>query len=314
MSYSFKSLFSLGVGMPFPESLKVKIRKRANIRCCIYHSFGVEVHHIVPEAMEGANTEDNAAPLCPSCHEIYGANPQKRKLIREARDIWYERCEQEYGTNTKLKEISDTLQNLPTKEGIQHLAVRNTRSEPESSETQALSPLTYNRYSFVGEEFINPLIIRELLGWLSDRGEAICSVDLVSANRSNRFPDAFEVNKRDGKIWVEWKSRGRESFVYSYIATSPSGVEIIACYDWGGGSAIFGSVGLFCFGYDRALAEDSDGKISTRERIILKSLGSIALGDRYKGELKYKDGFLEIGPDIGWFNRGHETSRKLPIL
>jgi hypothetical protein len=33
---------------------------------------------------------ENAAPLCPSCHETYGANPTKRKFLREARDLWYE--------------------------------------------------------------------------------------------------------------------------------------------------------------------------------------------------------------------------------
>ena len=300
--------------MSFSEPLKVKIRKRANIRCCMCHSFGVEIHHIIPEKGGGPDTEDNAAPLCPSCHETYGANPQKRKLIREARDNWYERCAEEFTTSTKLKEISETLQNFPTKEDIQHLAVRNTIYGQESSETNILSPLDYNRYSFVREEFIHPLIIRELLGWFSDSTETIASVNLVSANRSNQFAGEFNANERDEKLWIEWKSRGRESFVYTYIATSPSGIEIIECYDWGGGSGIFGSVGLFCIEYDRALAEDSEGKISTRERVILKSLGSIGLGDRYKGEITYEDGFLVIGPDNGWFSRGQETTRKIPIL
>jgi len=53
----------------------------------------VEIHHIVPQAEGGEDTEENAAPLCPWCHEMYGNDSTKRKYIRQARDAWYERCE-----------------------------------------------------------------------------------------------------------------------------------------------------------------------------------------------------------------------------
>jgi len=70
----------------------------------------VEVHHIIPESEGGSDTEENAAPLCPSCHETYGANPQKRKFIREARDIWYEICENKLTPEKKwLDEIKQLL-------------------------------------------------------------------------------------------------------------------------------------------------------------------------------------------------------------
>src|SRR5690606_3352803 len=75
--------------MAFPESLKATLRARAKFRCCLCEALGVELHHIVPQAEGGTDEEENAAPLCPSCHETYGANPVKRKLIREARDHWY---------------------------------------------------------------------------------------------------------------------------------------------------------------------------------------------------------------------------------
>ena len=78
--------------MAFSESVKSKVRKKAHFRCCLCHELGVEVHHIIPQEENGADSEDNAAPLCPSCHGTYGANPKKRKFIREARDLWYEIC------------------------------------------------------------------------------------------------------------------------------------------------------------------------------------------------------------------------------
>jgi hypothetical protein len=79
--------------MAFSESLKAVIRRHADMRCCICHAIGVEIHHIIPQAEGGPDNEDNAAPLCPTCHETYGSNPSKRKFIREARDNWFTTCE-----------------------------------------------------------------------------------------------------------------------------------------------------------------------------------------------------------------------------
>ena len=99
--------------MAFPEALKARIRQRAHLACCLCKSMGVEVHHIIPGDENGPDTEDNAAPLCPSCHEIYGANPQKRKLIREARDLWYEICERRYALDPgRLADIERVLKTI----------------------------------------------------------------------------------------------------------------------------------------------------------------------------------------------------------
>lgn len=78
--------------------------------CCLCKEMGVEVHHIVPQEENGPNTDDNAAPLCPSCHETYGANPQKRKFIREARELWYEICAKRFASDPeRLDEIKRLL-------------------------------------------------------------------------------------------------------------------------------------------------------------------------------------------------------------
>ena len=299
--------------MAFSEQLKSKIRRRADFRCCMCHKPDVHIHHIIPQAEGGEDSEDNAAPLCPSCHDAYGANPQKRKLIREMRDDWYEKCEKESVSSDAIKGISERLQNLASKEDIERLAVRSKSYVLGASETADQNSTDNGRYSFVRQEFVHPLIIRELLGWLSDRRETIVSIDISSANQSNRFHGEFNVNDRNRRSWVEWVDSGRQFFMYSHVATSPSGVEMVECYDCSGGSGVFGSVGLFSFERDRALGEDEERKLDTRERYILKILGSIALGDRYGGEISYVDGFLMIGPDNGWFNRGQEAARKLPI-
>jgi hypothetical protein len=96
--------------MAFSEALKAKVRKRGHLACCLCKAMGVEVHHIVPLEENGPDTEDNAAPLCPSCHETYGANAQKRKFIREARELWYGICAKRFATDPeRLEEIKRLL-------------------------------------------------------------------------------------------------------------------------------------------------------------------------------------------------------------
>ena len=42
--------------MPFSENLKRQVKEKAAFRCCRCQLFGVEVHHIVPEAEQWADT------------------------------------------------------------------------------------------------------------------------------------------------------------------------------------------------------------------------------------------------------------------
>ena len=78
--------------MAFSEPTKLEAKRRSDFQCCICKEPFVEVHHILPQAVGGSDDLDNAAPLCASCHDRYGGNPDKRKQIREMRDLWWEVC------------------------------------------------------------------------------------------------------------------------------------------------------------------------------------------------------------------------------
>ena len=87
-------------------------------------ALGIEIHHIIPQAENGPDVLENGAPLCPSCHETYGANPTKRKLIREARDLWYEICQTRYAPDhSLLREVKDAVANTASKEDVSGLRV-----------------------------------------------------------------------------------------------------------------------------------------------------------------------------------------------
>jgi hypothetical protein len=299
--------------MGFSEEQKTAIKKRAHFQCCLCHALGVEVHHITPAADGGLDTEDNAAPLCPSCHDIYGANPAKRKFIRETRDFWYELCARSVPYPAEeLKAISAALERVATKDDLARLSIQNTSYVLGQSRV-GVAPWEQLRYSFIREEFVHPLIVRELLGWLSDPAETIVSVDLATANRSNRFWGDFSVRRGERGVQVEWMDDQGEFFEYAHIATSPSGVHMVECHNCTGGSGVFVSVCLLALEQDRSLYEERAGGLVARERVLLKTLGSIHLGDRYAGEITYRDGLLVIGPDQGWFRRGDATCKEIPI-
>ena len=156
---------------------------------------------------------------------------------------------------------------------------------------------------------MHPVVVRELLGWLSDPRATIAGVDLEAANSSSRFFGEFSVtNGAEGTV-VGWKGE-REAFGYRHVATTASGVEIVECHDWTGGSSVFGTVALFSLEQDRAL--ESDG--ATHRRSVLKTGGQFALGDKYRGNVRYRNGVLEVGPDEGWFRKGDAAAWKLPVL
>jgi hypothetical protein len=79
--------------MAFSEKIKLLAKQKAAFRCCLCHKPFVEIHHIIPQAEGGPDSLDNAAPLCSSCHDLYGGNPEKRKIIRQMRDYWWELME-----------------------------------------------------------------------------------------------------------------------------------------------------------------------------------------------------------------------------
>jgi hypothetical protein len=83
------------------------------------------VHHIVPQEENGPDSEDNAAPLCPSCHETYGANPQKRRFIREARDFWYDICANRFSSDPdRLDKLAAQIEALPSRQELADVATK----------------------------------------------------------------------------------------------------------------------------------------------------------------------------------------------
>ena len=173
------------------------------------------------------------------------------------------------------------------------------------------------QYSFFRNELIHPKIIEDMLGWMSDTGDQVVSVNLIDANHCNRYSGKVQVQNNDGEkypyvFYEENKeSEGYQytiSFGYQYIGTSDSGIHVLYTSSSGGGSGIFKSLIFLTLEKDEGIVYDYDkSRISKQARINLKSLGSMSLGDRYFGDLQLKNGLLKIGKDKGRFSETEES-------
>lgn len=204
--------------MPFSEAQKRTVRRRAHLACCLCHNVGVEIHHIVPQAEGGTDDADNAAPLCPSCHEAYGANSTKRKFIREARDVWYDLCDKRYaGDPELLARIEDRLLDAVTRSDLEaavdrlstlFAGERDTHVSPrreEEREAELLPPLTeeslggYLRRLYPTVVRCEPREITEMVQDLRDIGyETLSDLEPLLAQTAEPFADVVQARRDEG--------------------------------------------------------------------------------------------------------------------
>ena len=96
--------------MGFTERIRNQAKYKSAHRCCVCHKPFVEVHHLVPQAEGGNDSLENAAPLCASCHDLYGGNPEKRKSLRQMRDYWWGLMEERRGRVTEVTSLDDSIE------------------------------------------------------------------------------------------------------------------------------------------------------------------------------------------------------------
>jgi len=157
---------------------------------------------------------------------------------------------------------------------------------------QLVRDLESARYSFINQDFINPKILGDLSGWLSDTGDQIVSINISESNQSNRYHGDVTVEETDSyPIVTSTTEDGRVS--YKYIGRSFSGVHIVQTWSNSGGSGVFTNILLVTLSSDSAL-ESNGLSYSKKSRYVIKLVGSLPLGDRYQGQVKYRFGILAI--------------------
>jgi hypothetical protein len=126
---------------------------------------------------------------------------------------------------------------------------------------------------------------------------------LRPANQSNRFFGDLSIKEIEREKWVWYDNPKGWYFAYKCIGTSPSGIHILLCQDNGGGSGVFISLIFLILQTDEALKQSGE-KLEKHHRVLLKTLGSIGLGDRYYGQVSYENNVLKVGKDLSPMKHG----------
>ena len=149
-----------------------------------------------------------------------------------------------------------------------------------------LSPIDELRQNFtVGGEPVPPNVFRDMGdGDLADSGSIIVTIDAKAATGSNLYADPI---KRSG-AWIA-QSRASagdkaltEEEAYRYIGMTANKLLVVITSYSGGGSGVFYSLHILTA--EPARAFDSEGK--RYERLNVTTIRSVALGDRWNGEVR----------------------------
>ncbi len=159
--------------------------------------------------------------------------------------------------------------------------------------SRLIRDLDTSKYSFINQQWINPRILEDLVGWISDSGNQIVSINITESNQSNRYlGEVTNKEMHDGFPRVT-SSYDEGWFSYQYLGKSFSGVHLVRTWCNGGGSGIFCNIVLVTLSSDSALESRANDNKKT-SRFVIKLIGSLPLGDRYEGSISYKFGLLTI--------------------
>lgn len=148
-------------------------------------------------------------------------------------------------------------------------------------------------YTFHKEEFINPKIIKEMLGPLSDSGSQIISVNVANANVSNQFFSETRVRTTSAYPYVYFKE-GDAEFGYLFVGATTNGIQIIHTIDNDGGSGTFHSLLFFIYTDTETILFEKEVKPATQPTLTL--IGSLPLGDRFAGTITFQENVLTVLP------------------
>lgn len=206
--------------MPFSETLKQKVKERANFTCCwcLDRDKTVDIHHIIPQADNGPDTEDNAAPLCASCHRLYGSNPELRKEMRQRRDAWYQKCSNKPEFLWPIELDVPLLaysRAIPAKGGLPIPGIQLTDKEPSGTNGP---PLLYLSIHFK--------TTRYFLDYVEQTGEKWLYVQADMRPAFSMRIQVFASNRRD--INEIMKALQTSEGAYNLQGPNPQGVQGMA--------------------------------------------------------------------------------------
>ena len=165
-------------------------------------------------------------------------------------------------------------------------------------------------YSFRQAPFVSPMIVKDLTTWLSDSGQQVVAINVTESQGSNRYSGEIQTRTLEkDRTYVYVRSQGtgpdaREpEFGYQHLGRLTCGVDVLLTKDSGGGSGVFTDLLLVGLETDARgiTTEETPSKPSEQtlrfneKRLLIKSVGTVHLGDRWAGQLKVTGNDISIG-------------------
>ncbi len=193
------------------------------------------------------------------------------------------------------------------------------RQTDENAKVELLLTCATEYFSIYGQP-IHPSIIEALQGWMSDTGEQVVAVNIIDAQDSNWVCCAdIQLIESSGFFYVHNDDGG--SFYYKRIGVTDSGLHLLHTVQNTGGSGQFNGVLLVSISLDTSLNSSARDEVeevleSTSDRLLVRNIGYIVLGDRWDGQLKVEGDALVVGPDQGWFSgrEGYEREGRRILI
>lgn len=159
-------------------------------------------------------------------------------------------------------------------------------------------------HSFAEAPYIHPKIVETLTTWLSDTGDQVVAINLLDAQDSNRYHGPIQVRSMGNKPPFVYTKTDDGEFWYRQIGRTAEGLYVLHIVEHGGGSGVYNSVLVVTIEPDRGLECNWNERevLRKKNRLLLKKLGVISLGDRWNGEIRVEGSKLIIGKDEGWFS------------
>lgn len=178
----------MGDIMGFSETIKKEVKEKAAFRCCRCQNIGIHIHHIIPQKDGGSDDIDNAAPLCPNCHNDFGDNSEKRKEIHHMRDWWYNQVEIKYPKENRYIMI---LEDINRQSLLNELESNYENKFYEMFKSNDLNIL----YT------ITPINFEDRTIQISEKLQKIIEENLPSSKMGKIFQD-YEIKLKKGEIEV----------------------------------------------------------------------------------------------------------------
>ena len=179
--------------------------------------------------------------------------------------------------------------------------------------------------SFARAPFVHPLVLQEISTPLGSSSSPTV-VSLTEAEDDDRYDGEVEIVPVEGECPVlRWDKEPWPGgawagyFGYQYVGRTDSGVQVFFILESGGGSGSFRNLLLAVIEFAEETppapgAREGAAGPAGRERIVLRKLDEVPLGDRWDGKIRIRGNELWIGEDNGWFAHatGHSHVHPAP--